>query len=686
MKDISQSMMQYTKVEIRRNRNPPEIREPLPCGTCTIEAVLRCSRCKMTHYCNKKCQKKDWIYHKQRCFSLRYQYEFERDVNFDKSTKNVPPYNDSIELLNEIVEKIRPNAEETNAATQVISRLFEKALVNEMSIKNRLFKCIFKELYYSGSSGEGSKIENACEFDLNFVLDITQLHHAFELKRCETCPPGYLMVQMKASDDLILINDFEVSGDGDSSKEKFKKRSENNKKPFSSLYDIPFLHSTSEVDRHSPNFIGNSAGTNYAHFENMRQHYIIDPNAFRAWFSRIVMTCINANEKSTNFMQIFESLGIEKVFDVADCGPALTMVFQMKSGTKIDVDLVPVLTFQPSLLEFYSEVWENINHPKWLDYHPKEFKENVLGALKSHFYLVPKPLVEEYHAWRIDFHHVEKQILSEYNVVRKIIMLMKHFRNLNPPLHTIFSSYSLKTIVLRMIRDHVSILWQEYYLDKVLAICLRRMWKPLINMLKKWWHGKWTGILIGGHDEFWNNHRKTLEMEHEFILGIEGGIEDFFVRGMNHSLGRNLEVIKDGSGSGVFGCCSQIERLIDNNLTRDDWHRYFRPHSQNLESFVKLLKANMGQDSFDKCFGNRLDLMMEFNSTNPNHNLGRSDVNCSCNVCKQKQETLKEYNMNNFFFPQKDTKLFEPRLKDDLKSDCVYESSNEFFRFYDCDD
>ena len=147
-----------------------EVRVPLTCANCAVEAILRCSKCKMSHYCNKDCQKNDWKRHKQHCLQLRAQFDFEKLVNFDKNTKKVPPYNDSIKLLNDIYDKINPNVEQFKAAKQVISELFEKALVDEMCKKNALFKCIFKEVYYSGSSGEGSKIENACEFDLNFVL------------------------------------------------------------------------------------------------------------------------------------------------------------------------------------------------------------------------------------------------------------------------------------------------------------------------------------------------------------------------------------------------------------------------------------------------------------------------------------------------------------------------------------
>ncbi|KAF2437850.1 hypothetical protein P171DRAFT_526628 [Karstenula rhodostoma CBS 690.94] len=47
--------------------------DPYKCGNCDRtstangSALLRCSRCKLTWYCNRKCQRKDWKNHKLRC-------------------------------------------------------------------------------------------------------------------------------------------------------------------------------------------------------------------------------------------------------------------------------------------------------------------------------------------------------------------------------------------------------------------------------------------------------------------------------------------------------------------------------------------------------------------------------------------------------------------------------------------
>ena len=39
------------------------------CGYCARSQVnlLKCGKCKLITYCNKDCQKKDWVYHKDLC-------------------------------------------------------------------------------------------------------------------------------------------------------------------------------------------------------------------------------------------------------------------------------------------------------------------------------------------------------------------------------------------------------------------------------------------------------------------------------------------------------------------------------------------------------------------------------------------------------------------------------------------
>ena len=41
------------------------------CGYATKETLSKCSKCKLIHYCNKDCQKKDWSRHKKECCKIK---------------------------------------------------------------------------------------------------------------------------------------------------------------------------------------------------------------------------------------------------------------------------------------------------------------------------------------------------------------------------------------------------------------------------------------------------------------------------------------------------------------------------------------------------------------------------------------------------------------------------------------
>ena len=54
--------------------NPPSIPDIPRCATCAKESLWLyfCEACRITRYCDEKCQEKDWINHKSSCAGLRH--------------------------------------------------------------------------------------------------------------------------------------------------------------------------------------------------------------------------------------------------------------------------------------------------------------------------------------------------------------------------------------------------------------------------------------------------------------------------------------------------------------------------------------------------------------------------------------------------------------------------------------
>ena len=137
-------------------------------------------------------------------------------------------------------------------------------------------------------------------------------------------------------------------------------------------------------------------------------------------------------------------------------GPATTLIIELESGNNIDIDLVPVFAFKPEMMQFYSNIWNIIDTsnegPYWLSGHQLKFQKSVRTALKSEFFVVPKPSSRMESEWRLDFHDPEIKIIDNIGCAKPVIKFLKLFRNMNSPLKML-SSYSLKTIVMDMIRN-----------------------------------------------------------------------------------------------------------------------------------------------------------------------------------------------------------------------------------------
>ncbi len=53
----------------------PFVFPSLKCNACEeempLEKLQRCSRCMKVYYCNKECQRNDWLIHKEKCIAIK---------------------------------------------------------------------------------------------------------------------------------------------------------------------------------------------------------------------------------------------------------------------------------------------------------------------------------------------------------------------------------------------------------------------------------------------------------------------------------------------------------------------------------------------------------------------------------------------------------------------------------------
>lgn len=205
--------------------------------------------------------------------------------------------------------------------------------------------------------------------------------------------------------------------------------------------------------------------------------YFVMPESIRKWINGVIDNSIK------QLTSTWSEYGVLKV-KRSTSGPALTLHIELESGSDLDIDLVPVFAFKPNELEFYDNVYANIDTsnggPQWLQGRGKNFQKTVKTALKHDFYIVPKPSNQMESEWRLDFHDAETKIIENFQCAKPVIKFLKLFRTCNSPLKKL-SSYSLKTVVMDMIRNDPHDDWRESEQAEHFLQALKHLLKLLEN-------------------------------------------------------------------------------------------------------------------------------------------------------------------------------------------------------------
>ena len=246
------------------------------------------------------------------------------------------PNNTAYAVLQEINEKyIKLKGEAISECNQIIE-FVKDVMIEQMCQADPLFNAIFQRVYHTGSFYDGLKVGEPEEYDLNLVLEPKLPKGTFEIVHDSTCHPGFMFFQI---DDPKKI--------------------------------IPKQHRLYDVIENFKKLLTSHG-----------KKYYIEPKLLRSWIQGILDKTVKLVKKR------FRQYGLSNV-SKKTTGPALTLHFRTINARQIDVDLVPVFSFNTEQLKNYPSVIQDL---KWLNRHKPDFKEKIITAMtEKDFMLVPKP-------------------------------------------------------------------------------------------------------------------------------------------------------------------------------------------------------------------------------------------------------------------------------------------------------
>lgn len=167
-------------------------------------------------------------------------------------------------------------------------------------------------------------------------------------------------------------------------------------------------------------------------------YYVFHPEKLRSLFKGVAVKA-RSNVIRERKLHV---LGMENItINIVESGPATTLNI-LADGLSIDVDLVPVIQFQ-----------------------------------SDQVFLVPKPHSSDEKMWRLSYPLRERKIIYDNSCAKKVIKLLKRFRDMQGAPWVKMSSYYLKTLVMLTLEDK----WHEKQFDKFFIECLEK----LLDFVKK---------------------------------------------------------------------------------------------------------------------------------------------------------------------------------------------------------
>ena len=223
----------------------------------------------------------------------------------------------------------------------------------------------------------------------------------------------------------------------------------------------------------TPNFTKNISLLRYKMFLKGTRGYILSPSRTRAWFYRILHRQLLDDEIRKTYV-----VNNIKTISLKTSGPTMTLEFHFLNGLQVDIDVFPAFAFKCHQIFHLNTIGNELN-TYWGSNLTNKFDE--YGEITKHenFFIydtiTPKPdNLYNKCQWRLHFLDTEKRILYQNGCCKMVVELLQHFRDCNPEIQKL-ANYSFKTIVMLLIKEYPSFVWNEENISTYFLIALTKL-------------------------------------------------------------------------------------------------------------------------------------------------------------------------------------------------------------------
>ena len=227
----------------------------------------------------------------------------------------------------------------------------------------------------------------------------------------------------------------------------------------------------------TPTFIKNISLLRYKLLLKGTKGFILSPSRTRAWFYRILNRVLLSNELRKSY-----AISNIKTISLKTSGPSMTLEFNGLNGLKVNIDVLPAFVFKCRQIFHLDTIGDELK-TYWGPNLTNKFDKYSEITKHEKFYIydtiAPKPdNLSNKCQWRLHFVETEKRLLYQNGCCHKVVELLQHFRDCNPEIQRL-SNYVLKTIVMSLVKEYPSFVWNEKNISTYFLISLTLLHEKL---------------------------------------------------------------------------------------------------------------------------------------------------------------------------------------------------------------